>query len=253
MLTILLFFAAHWYLSLFSQTFFLHRYAAHRVFTMSPFWEKFFYVFTFITQGSSYLSPYAYGILHRLHHEHADTENDVHSPKYDKSLMSMMLRTARTYNDILEEKTFIDPKYKKALPYWKPMESIADSWVARVFWLVVYTAFYVAFVPDDALWLYILLPIHYTMGPVHGAIINWFSHKYGYVNFKVNDTSKNMLPFDFLMMGEGYHNNHHTYQARANFGGFRWHEIDPTYPVIRVLHALRIIKLRRVPQTAAAY
>ena len=73
-MAILIFFLAHWYLSLFSQTFFLHRYAAHQMFTMSKGWEKCFYVFTYITQGSSFLSPKAYGIMHRLHHAYADTE-----------------------------------------------------------------------------------------------------------------------------------------------------------------------------------
>ena len=42
-MAILIFFLAHWYLSLFAQTFFLHRYAAHQMFTMSKFWEKVFY------------------------------------------------------------------------------------------------------------------------------------------------------------------------------------------------------------------
>ena len=28
------------------------------------------------------------------------------------------------------------------------------------------------------------------------------------------------------MLGEGYHNNHHKFGGRANFGGVRWHEID---------------------------
>ncbi|HET6267738.1 MAG TPA: acyl-CoA desaturase, partial [Acidobacteriota bacterium] len=35
MKVILAFFIGHWFLSLFCQTFFLHRYAAHRMFTMS--------------------------------------------------------------------------------------------------------------------------------------------------------------------------------------------------------------------------
>ncbi|MEQ9167297.1 MAG: acyl-CoA desaturase, partial [Fulvivirga sp.] len=76
-----------------------------------------------------------------------------------------------------------------------------------------------------------------------GAIINWFAHKYGYRNFEVGDTSRNFLPVDFLMMGESYHNNHHKHGSRANFGGFRWHEIDPTYQVIKVLNKVGIIKL----------
>ena len=45
-MAILIFLLLHWYLSLFGQTFYLHRYAAHKMFTMSPFWEKFWYLFT---------------------------------------------------------------------------------------------------------------------------------------------------------------------------------------------------------------
>jgi stearoyl-CoA desaturase (delta-9 desaturase) len=45
------------------------------------------------------------------------------------------------------------------------------------------------------------------------------------------------------MMGESYHNNHHKYGSRANFGGIRWHEIDPTYQIMRLLNKVGIIKL----------
>jgi len=51
MLIILLFFVAHWYLSLFMQTFLQHRFAAHAAFTMNKFWERFFYGVTYFTQG----------------------------------------------------------------------------------------------------------------------------------------------------------------------------------------------------------
>jgi len=81
------------------------------------------------------------------------------------------------------------------------------------------------------------------MAPIHGVIINWFGHIYGYVNFKTSDTSKNLFRFDFLMMGEGYHNNHHKHSTRANFGGINWYEIDITYLIIRILNKMRIIKL----------
>jgi stearoyl-CoA desaturase (delta-9 desaturase) len=45
------------------------------------------------------------------------------------------------------------------------------------------------------------------------------------------------------MMGESYHNNHHKFGSRANFGGIRWHEIDPTYLIIRVLDKIGVIRL----------
>jgi stearoyl-CoA desaturase (Delta-9 desaturase) len=92
-------------------------------------------------------------------------------------------------------------------------------------------------------WLWLLLPLQFLMSPIHGAIINWFAHKYGYINFKVGDTSRNFLPVDFLMMGESYHNNHHKFGSRANFGGIRWHEIDPTYYIIKLMDKMRIIRL----------
>jgi stearoyl-CoA desaturase (delta-9 desaturase) len=79
---IFLFLILHWYLSLFGQTFFLHRYGAHKMFTMNKFWEKFFYLFAWITQGSSYLNPRAYAILHRMHHAYSDTEKDPHTPHF---------------------------------------------------------------------------------------------------------------------------------------------------------------------------
>ncbi|NJL15432.1 MAG: acyl-CoA desaturase [Microscillaceae bacterium] len=241
-MVIIIFFIVHWYLSLFSQTFFLHRYAAHRMFTMSKFWERFFYIFTFITQGSSYLSPYAYGILHRLHHAHADTKDDPHSPRHDHNLFSMMWRTKNVYSDILANRMDIDEKYKKDLPQWHAVDSLADRWWVRIMWGTVYFAVYWFFA--DMWWLWIFYPMQIVMGPLHGAIINWFAHKYGYINFKTEDTAKNLLPIDFLMMGESYHNNHHKFGSRPNFG-YRWFEIDPVYPIILGLNALGIIRLRR--------
>ena len=113
MLIILLFFVAHWYLSLFFQTFFLHRYAAHQVFTMSPRMEKVFFVLTWVFQGSNYLSAYGYGIMHRMHHAFADTPEDPHSPKYDESLFKMMWKTKTIYSQITNKTMVVDERFTK--------------------------------------------------------------------------------------------------------------------------------------------
>ena len=241
---ILIFFACHWYLSLFFQTFFHHRYSAHQMFTMSPKTERVFIFLSWIFQGSSYLSPYSYGILHRLHHAYADTEKDPHSPKYDKNIWMMMWRTKKIYCDILEDKYPVEDKFKKDLPYWPELERLADRWIVRIAWGAFYVIFYMAFATSP--WMYLLLPIHFLMGPFHGAIINWFAHTIGSVRFRMNDTSKNLFPVDLLMLGEGYHNNHHGHPGRANFG-IKWYEIDPVYPFIKLFHWMRIIRLRAVP------
>jgi len=242
LLIIFIFLAAHWYLSLFSQTFFHHRYAAHKMFDMSKTWEKFFFVFSVITQGSSYLSPYAYAILHRMHHAYADTEKDPHSPRYDKNLFAMMWRTKNVYTSIFKGKYPVEERFTKGVPQWTLMDSIGDAWGTRIFWAACYTAFYVYFATEW--WMFLFLPLHFIMGPAHGVVINWFAHKYGYVNFKVSDTSKNLLPVDVLMLGESYHNNHHKRSTSANFG-VKWHELDPTYVVIKALHLLHIVRLKK--------
>ncbi|MEO5600055.1 MAG: acyl-CoA desaturase [Cyclobacteriaceae bacterium] len=241
MIAIFVIFAAHWYLSLFFQTFFLHRYSSHRAFTMNKTTEKVFFVLTWIFQGSNYLSPYGYGVMHRMHHAFADTEDDPHSPKYDETIWNMMWKTKTIYSAIANKKMIPDKRFTEGVPQWEAFDKIARSWPSRIFWGIIYVLLFVQFA--TVWWVWALLPLMFLMSPIHGAIINWFAHKYGYRNFEVGDTSRNFLPVDFLMMGESYHNNHHKYGGRANFGGIRWHEIDPTYQVIKVLDRLKIIKL----------
>ena len=240
---IIVFFIAHWYLSLFSQTFFLHRYSAHKMFEMSPFWERFFYIFTWITQGSSFLSPRAYAILHRMHHAYSDTDKDPHSPHHAENIFQMMWKTRVIYNALLKHKQKVEPRFERNYPYWLTMEKIGDSAFSRWAWLIIYTGIYVwAYQTWHFHWaFFLLLPIHYLMGPVHGAIVNWFGHKLGYSNFDNNDESKNSLPFDFLMLGELFQNNHHMFPMSNNFAK-RWWEFDPTYPIMRFLMLVRIIR-----------
>ena len=241
-MTIVLFVVILWYGGLFFQSFFLHRYAAHQSFTMSKTVEKITFFLTWVFQGPSYLSAYGYGIMHRMHHAYADTEKDPHSPKYDANLFAMMWRTKTTYKDINNQRIAVPAKFLKNVPQWKSFDTFASSMISRIIWVACYITFFAVFA--TSWWQWLLLPVTILMAPIHGVIINWFAHIYGYVNFKSKDTSKNLLPFDFLMMGEGYHNNHHMHSTRANFGGVRWHEIDPTYIIIKFLNAVGIIKLK---------
>lgn len=250
MTVILVFFVLHWYLSLFSQTFFLHRYSAHKMFLMNKFWERFFYFFTYVTQGSSYLSPRAYAILHRMHHAYSDTEKDPHTPHHTKNVFTMMMKTKDIYNGFVNDKVTPEARFDGNVPVWRTLESIGDSWYSRAGWGTAYVLFYIYFVPASAWYLFLLLPFHFLMGPVHGAIVNWFGHMHGYQNFDNNDKSRNTVFWaDWLMMGELFQNNHHKLPNRVNFAT-RWYEFDPTYPIIKTLLLLRIIKMK--PSKVAA-
>src|SRR5271154_1613337 len=105
---ILIFFISHWFLSLFFQTFYLHRYASHKMFSTNKFNERVFHLLTFICQGSSFLNPRAYAIMHREHHAFSDTEKDPHSPYFFKDVFQMMWRTAISYK--LYEKRLKEPE-----------------------------------------------------------------------------------------------------------------------------------------------
>jgi stearoyl-CoA desaturase (delta-9 desaturase) len=241
-MTILFFFLILWYASLFFQTFFQHRYAAHGAFKMSKFWEKTFYILTYISQGSSYMSPRAYAIMHRMHHAYTDTEKDPHSPSYSKNMIAMMWRTRKIYSEIFREKFVLEDRFTKNLPEWKSFDKWAHSTFSRIIWVLIYVAIFVFFASN--IWVWLLLPVIISMGIFHGAIINWFAHKYGYINFKLKNTSQNLLSLDFLMLGESYHNNHHKRPSSVNFGS-KWHELDPVYPVIKLLNWLKIIRINK--------
>ena len=61
---------------------------------------------------------------------------------------------------------------------------------------------------------------------IHGAVVNWCGHKYGYRNFNSDDDSRNTLMVDVLAMGELFQNNHHARSRNANFAQ-RWFELLP--------------------------
>ena len=145
------------------------------------------------------------------------------------------------YADLIMNKIKVKPALLKNIPQWNLLEKIGNSWTSRIVW--AYVIFYLIYSPSW--WFFFLLPVHFLMGPIHGAIVNWCGHKYGYRNFKeIKDRSTNALPFDFLTLGELFQNNHHKFPNRPNFG-FRKFEFDPVYPVIRLLDKLSIIKLKK--------
>lgn len=248
-MAVLIFFTALWYLSLFSQSFFQHRYAAHGAFKMSKGWERVFFILAYITQGSSYMSPRAYAIMHRYHHAFTDTEKDPHSPSFSSNMLSMMWRTRTFYQNIIFGRMEVDPRFSKNLPEWPAFDRFANGTFSRLMWVGLYIAFFVFFATSP--WLYLLLPIVVAMGAFHGAVINWFAHKYGYINFKLKNTSMNLFFIDILMLGESYHNNHHKHPSAINFGR-RWHEIDPLYPVILFLGWIGVIQLPKLSRVKAS-
>jgi stearoyl-CoA desaturase (delta-9 desaturase) len=239
-MVIAIFFVLHWQLSVFMQSFFLHRYGAHKQFTMSRGWERFFHLLTYLVQGPSFLSARGYAILHRMHHAYSDTPKDPHSPENHSNFFTMMLATKKIYDGFAYRHVEPEAKFEGGMPDWPALDRLSQNWLARLAWGSMYVGIYFAFATHT--WMFALLPLHFIMGPMHGAIVNWCGHRYGYRNFDNGDVSRNTLVFDFVTAGELFQNNHHKFAMSPNFAA-RWFEIDPTYAVIRVLGAIGIIDL----------
>ncbi len=230
----------HWYLSLFCQTFYLHRYSSHGMFKM-PYWlDRVFYLMTYILQGPSFLNPRAYALLHQAHHKYSDTEKDPHSPHFYPSIKKMMIKTFYDYHALV--KNPVGERSDHYYPTWKTLDRFAESKIHTLFWIGLYLFLY-QFVVDSP-WQYIFLLVHFLMGPIQGATVNWFGHKVGYRNFSLPDQSRNTIPVDIFLMGELYQNNHHQFPMAQNFAK-KWFEWDPTYPVIWVLKNLGLLKTQQ--------
>jgi stearoyl-CoA desaturase (delta-9 desaturase) len=68
-------------------------------------------------------------------------------------------------------------------------------------------------------------------------LVNSATHKFGYRTYESGDRSTNCWWVALLAYGEGWHNNHHTYQYSARHG-LTWWEIDMTWMMIRGLQLL---------------
>lgn len=189
--------------------------------------------------------------MHRMHHEYSDTEHDPHSPHFFKDVWTMMVQTRKLYNSFLTGNNVPDKKFtEEPLPEWRALDRFGDRLIVRVVFALSYIAFYVAFAPS---WIwFLLLPIHFLMGPVQGAIVNWCGHKYGYSNFNNGDHSRNTSPWGILLLGELFQNNHHMYKDSPNFAK-KWFELDPTYPVMKLMNWVGIIKLKSARVKKAEY
>lgn len=75
------------------------------------------------------------------------------------------------------------------------------------------------------------------------GVINGLAHWWGYRNYAVKDTSRNLLPIGIWIGGEELHNNHHGDGASAKFSK-KWWEFDIGWAYIKVLSALGLAQVR---------
>ena len=211
-------------------TLYLHRSQAHRAVQFHPAVAHFMRFWLWMTTG---MNTREWVAVHRKHHQAADTEQDPHSPKqhgiwrvlfggaflYVKAKRNKILVNELgigTPNDWIEEKVYT--------PY--PLTGIL---LMLVIDLLLFGPVGVVVWGVQMLWI-----------PFWAAgVINGVAHWWGYRNYNVKDTSRNLLPIDFWIGGEMLHNNHHGDGASAKFSK-RWYEFDIGWMWFRILETFNL-------------
>jgi len=230
-------------IAVFGTTIYLHRSATHKSLELHPAVVFLFKFSLWLTTG---LSTKEWVAVHRKHHAFTDEEGDPHSPRL---LGFWKVQLGNVYYYIREAK---NPEVIER--YARDIEE--GWWDHHVFkygiaGLTVGTLILIA---GLGLWWGLLAAgIHAVMYVfVLSSSINGLCHHVGYKNF--DNTARNIRFVALLTGGEGLHNNHHGHPRSPKFS---WRqsgkgEIDPAWPVIKLLIALHLAKPYKTIEEIAA-
>jgi stearoyl-CoA desaturase (delta-9 desaturase) len=203
-----------------------HRYFSHRSFKTSRWFQ---FVLAFVAQTTSQKSVIWWASLHRHHHRHSDTDQDVHSPRHRGFFYSHMGWIFDQRYDRVDVETVPDLSKYPELLFLLRFEQLPTVVLAAACWAAFgWEGLVVGF-----FWSTVLL--------YHGTFfINSLAHVHGNQRYATGDDSRNNWWLAIITLGEGWHNNHHAYQRSAR-QGFRWWEIDITYYILKGLEQLRLV------------
>jgi stearoyl-CoA desaturase (delta-9 desaturase) len=227
-------------IAVFGTTIYLHRTATHMALTMHPALEWMFKFSLWLTTG---LSAKEWVAVHRKHHAFTDKEGDPHSPMLE-GFWNVQLGNVFYYMREVK-KTDVVERYARDI-----QEGWWDKNVFRrgLFGLAIGTTF-LCFVLGIG-WGLLAAGVHAVVYVfVLSSSINGLCHHVGYKNF--DNTATNIRTLALLTGGEGLHNNHHGYPRSPKFS-FKPSEIDPAWPVIRLLIALNLAKPSKTIEEIAA-
>ena len=177
--------------------------------------------------------PIQWVATHRIHHAHADTAGDPHTP-HDGGWWSHMgwilTGTAQRH----EPEVFA--RYAPDL-----MKDPFQVWLSRWYFLPLIVLGLGLFAIGG--WPFLLWGVflRVTVGLHATWLVNSATHMWGTRRFQTRDDSRNNWWVALLTFGEGWHNNHHAH-PRAARHGLTWYEIDVNWLGIRTLQVLGLAK-----------
>lgn len=197
-----------------------HRYFSHRAYATS---RGFQLILAVCAQSTAQRSVLWWAAKHRHHHLHSDTAEDVHSPRHKGFVYSHLGWIFARKHDTFDVAKVSDLAAYPELVWLQKFELVPAIALAVLSFLV-------------AGWSGLVVGFFWSTVLVYHATfcINSLAHVHGRKRYVTGDDSRNNWLLALFTMGEGWHNNHHAYQASVR-QGFRWWEIDPTYYVLRAL------------------
>ncbi len=208
-----------------------HRYFAHRSYKMGR-------IMQFLMAWGGTMAAQK-GVLwwaghHRDHHKFSDTEQDVHSPRKGFWWSHIGWIVCEKYDETPFTRIKDFAKYPELR--WLNRHYLVPPTLLAILCMYLGGA--------SALFGGFFLS---TVLLYHGTFtINSFTHIWGRRRYRTTDTSKNSFLFALITLGEGWHNNHHYYQASAN-QGFFWWEIDISYYLLKLLSWVGLVRDLRKP------
>ena len=233
---------------MFAITGFYHRYFSHRTFQTSRVGQFLFAVLgnTAVQRGALW-----WAAVHRHHHQHSDTEDDVHSPALTGFWWAHIGWMTSSKNFPTDYRVVRDLAKYPELVFLNRFDLVVPACLALSLFCLGETLNY--FAPTLGVTGGQLLVWGFFISTavlLHGTLfINSLAHVFGKRRFDTGDESRNSLLLALITLGEGWHNNHHRYMASAR-QGFFWWEIDLTYYGLKLLSWTGLIwDLRPVPVT----
>jgi stearoyl-CoA desaturase (Delta-9 desaturase) len=211
-------------------TVWLHRALSHRAMTVAPWVSGVCRVLIWVTTG---IRPRQWVAVHRKHHAFTDVEGDPHSPVL-LGYPAVQFGNVGLYRRVAKDHLQV-ARYARDLP--------ADRWDRALFdrallGLAIGIAFLCAVIGWKA--GLIAAGVHMVTYLALGGAVNGAAHQFGRRPF--DNLATNLQWLAFLTMGEGLHNNHHAAPTSARLSHARG-EIDPAWPVIRLIEKLRLAEI----------
>lgn len=204
----------------------LHRYFAHRAFQTS----RPFQLILGMLVAACFADPIGFAGRHRHHHRWADTDRDLVGPRHGLwaawigHLLDDDYRERELATATADLRRYPELMWLHRWPLAPGVAAVALIWLAGGL-----TGLAVAY----------CLPL--CLLGVHGiSAVNYVCHRFGPRCYATPDHSTNHPVLGFLLLGEGWHNNHHRFPGSARCG-LRWWELDVVYQGIRALSAIGLV------------